>query len=240
MPCWAELTTADPTGAADFYRELFGWRYDPHDGVFRLDGSAVAGSVAGPQRAAWLTYFASDDLDALAGLAVDAGGQVRHRTRHAGRGRAAVFTDPGGASFGAWQRGGFAGAQLGSQPGTVCWSELAVPDPESAAAFYGKLFGWSTQPGGEIAPGWGYSELLLVDRLLGPMYQVPAEVPARWLTTFEVADMDVAARLATGAGGRVTLDPIELYIGRYARLADPYGAGFGIVELIDEIRAPAT
>ena len=35
VPCWAELESSDPGGAAAFYRELFGWRYDP-DGVFRF------------------------------------------------------------------------------------------------------------------------------------------------------------------------------------------------------------
>src|SRR6266516_2470621 len=139
MPCCAELITTDPTGAAEFYRDLFGWRYEPDEGVFRLDGQAVAGLATGPAPAAWLTYFATADLDALAGLATDAGGQVRHRSTRPGRGRAAVFTDPGGATFGAWQRSAFAGAQLGSEPGTVCWSELAVHDADGSTAFYGKL-----------------------------------------------------------------------------------------------------
>jgi predicted enzyme related to lactoylglutathione lyase len=237
MPCWAELTTADPAGAAGFYRDLFGWRYQPDEGVFRLDGLAVAGMATGPAPAAWLTYFASADLDALVGLATDTGGQVRHRAVHAGRGRAAVLTDPAGATFGAWQRAGFAGAQLGSQPGTVCWSELAVPDTEAATAFYGKLFGWSTQPGIEGGSGWNYTELLLIDRLVGPVYQVPERVPAHWRTTVEVADVDRVAEVATEAGGRVALDPIKLSIGRYAQLVDPYGARFGVVQLADELRA---
>ncbi len=236
MPCWAELTTTDPSGTAGFYRELFGWRHDPDEGVFRLDGLAVAGVVAGPAPAPWLTYFACDNVEALAGLATDAGGQVRRRAARAGRGCAVVLTDPGGAPFGAWQRAGFAGAQLGSQPGTVCWSELATHDIDRCTAFYGKVFGWSTQPG-ELGAEWGHIELLLIDRLVGSVYEVPAKVPAQWRTTIEVADLDVVRQRCRDRNGRVALEPVELGIGRYARFVDPSGAGFGVVELIDELRS---
>ena len=30
-------------------------------------------------------------------------------------------------------------------PGSFCWYEVNVPDPAKAAAFYGAMFGWTTQ-----------------------------------------------------------------------------------------------
>jgi hypothetical protein len=40
-PCWVELTTAEPAGAAEFYSGQFGWQLDGDR--FTLDGRAVAG-----------------------------------------------------------------------------------------------------------------------------------------------------------------------------------------------------
>src|SRR5436190_15333331 len=90
VPCWAELASADPSAAVEFYHALFGWRYDPGESVFQLGGSAVAGLVANPSEpAGWLTYLASDDLAGLFDLVVDSGGAVLAPPMEvAGRGRA--------------------------------------------------------------------------------------------------------------------------------------------------------
>jgi uncharacterized protein len=237
VPCWAELRTSDPGAAAGFYRELFGWRYDPVDGVFRLRGYVVAGLVAAAEYpAGWLTYLAGDDLDGLAGLAVDSGGALVQAARAVpARGRSAVVADPAGATFGIWQHAGFAGAQIGSEPGTMCFTELVTPDVSGAAAFYGKVFGWSAQPS-ELALGREYLDWLLGDRVVAGLVDAPAGEPAQWRTTVEVADLDEVRGRCLDRYGRVELEPIEVSVGRYARLADPYGAVFGVIELIPELR----
>src|SRR5579859_4639360 len=143
VPCWAELGTSDPGGAAQFYADVLGWACDGT--VFTLDGLAVAGITREP--AGWLTYVTTGDLGPLLDLAVDSGGEVvRAPGEVPGRGRSALVSDCTGAVFGMWQGAGFPGSQLASQPGTVCYSELVTRDPDAAAAFYGKVYGWYTQP----------------------------------------------------------------------------------------------
>jgi uncharacterized protein len=233
VPCWAEVATPDPVVAAGFYGALFGWAYE--DGVFRLRGLAVAGLVES-ESARWLTYLAGDDLAGLVDLAVDAGGElVRTPVPASGYGRCALVADPSGAPFGVWQRGGLAGAQLASEPGTICFSDLATPDLSTAAAFYGKVFGWAAQPG-ELAPGWAYHDWLMGDRVVGGLVEVEGE-PAQWRTTIEVADLDTVRDRCLDRHGSVVQEPTPVTVGRYARLADPYGATFGVIELEPELRA---
>src|SRR5947199_1727299 len=65
-PCWAELTSADPAGAAGFYAELFGWELDGDR--FLLQGRAVAGlnrAEAGRPEG-WVTYLAATHLEGTA------------------------------------------------------------------------------------------------------------------------------------------------------------------------------
>ena len=40
------------------------------------------------------------------------------------------------------------GAQLINEPGAWAMSQLQTSDPERAAAFYGDLFGWTTETSG--------------------------------------------------------------------------------------------
>lgn len=236
VPCWAELESSDPGGAAAFYRELFGWRYDP-DGVFRRDGLAVAGLR--PGTAGWLTYLAGDDLAGLVGQAVDSGGEIlRPPTEVPGRGRSALLADTSGAAFGIWQRTGFPGAQLSSEPGTVCFSDLVTPDVGAAGSFYGKVFGWSAQPGG-IAPGSESYDWLLGEWIVGGLTEAPAQTTARWRITVEVADLSATLRRCRELDGRVEAEPFGVAVGRYAGLVDPYGAAFGVIELIPELRGVA-
>jgi uncharacterized protein len=53
-------------------------------------------------------------------------------------------------------------------PGTFCWADLGAPDPDSAQAFYGELFGWRA----ELTPG-GYWMLTLDGRNVAGMFELP-------------------------------------------------------------------
>jgi len=242
-PCLARLRTADPDKAARFYGDLFGWHRDGD--VFRLGTAVVAGLVPEPDPVpAWLTYLATDDLDGLSGRVADAGGAVVYPPAPVGgRGRTALFRDPVGAEFGAWQRGTCAGAQIGGEAHTVCWSELVTADEPGATLFYGKVFGWSTQPG-ELAPDREYREWLLHERVVAGLIPLarPATAPtvAYWRTTVEVLDLADTVQRCLDLAGQVALAPLELLVGRYTRLVDAQGAGFGVIELIPELRGLPT
>jgi len=231
-PCWARLRTADPEAAAAFYAGVFGWRLDGE--VFRRGDAVVAGLEAGPG-AGWLTYFASDDIAALAGRVVDCGGTVVRPRSVGTRGSAALFRDPAGAEFGGWQRGTLAGAQIGVEPDTVCWSELVTGDEPGAECFYGKVFGWSAQTG-VLAPERGYREWQGNGRVVAGLVPASGAEPARWRTTVEVLEVTAAVQRCLDLGGRVLQGPVDLLVGRYTRLVDPLGATFSVIELIPELR----
>jgi uncharacterized protein len=110
-----------------------------------------------------------------------------------------------------------------------CWIDTAQPDPDAAADFYGRLFGWDfdeAMPAG--APG-----KYLIARLRGgdvaavSSQQEGAPAQAVWNTYIWVEDADEAAAKAREAGGRVLSEPFAVMdAGRMAVLADPEGAAF--------------
>jgi uncharacterized protein len=242
-PCWAELASADPAAAVDFYRRLFGWdatTVHPDRIHFTLRGLAVAGLVPARKRSAWRAYVSSEDIGGTVEAVAAAGGRVISPPAEAGElGRAALVTDAEGAAFGLWQRDRFAGAQVVSERDTVCWSEVATRDPAGATAFYGKVFGWVDQPG-QMPTSYQYREWRTGNRVVGGMIPMgdmfPPDVPPHWRITVEVDVCAVAAQRCADLGGQVFLGPVDLGIGQYAQLFDPQGAAFGVIEPLPELR----
>jgi len=113
------------------------------------------------------------------------------------------------------------------QAGVPCWVDNLVPDPAAAMSFYGEVLGWQFD-----GPGPGQYYLAQVrGRDVAGLGARPSGVPAAWNTYVSVASADDAARAATGAGGRVVLEPFDaLPAGRVAVIADPSGAVFGVWE----------
>jgi predicted enzyme related to lactoylglutathione lyase len=97
------------------------------------------------------------------------------------------------------------------------------------------VYGWFTQPG-EMASGRAYQDWLLGDRMVAGLVESLADEPPHWRSTVEVADLDEVRERWLDGAGRVELEPIEVSVGRYARLVDPYGAPLGVIELIPELR----
>ena len=60
---------------------------------------------------------------------------------------------------------------------------------------------------------------------------VPADVPSYWQIYFSVDDVDAHAREAVEGGGRELLPAQDFPGGRFAILADPQGASFGLLKL---------
>src|SRR5688572_17401658 len=116
VPCWVDTSQPDPEEALDFYSGLFGWECrvampPDSDGKYfiaRVGGGDVAAvestPEAAPQMATWNTYVWVEDADVTASKVRDAGGGVVMEPFDVmDAGRMAVFTDPEGAAFCAWQ-----------------------------------------------------------------------------------------------------------------------------------------
>jgi uncharacterized protein len=245
VPSWVDLATPDLEGTRAFYSALFGWTPmvspEPEAGGytnFLLDGKAVAG--VGPimgegQPPAWTTYVATDNVDETTNLVEKAGGHVLLAPMDVMEyGRMAVFMDPTGAAFAAWQAGTHQGAELFNEPGSLAWNELATRDPDGAKTFYGEVFGWEAEDSamGTVA----YTTWTLDDRQIGGMMPMigddwPPDLPPHWMVYFAVADTDTTVAEATRLGGIVTVTPTDLPVGRFAVLSDPQGAVFSVIAM---------
>jgi predicted enzyme related to lactoylglutathione lyase len=238
VPCWVDMWVAEPDAAAAFYTELFGW--DAARGeysIFQHRGRDAAGLGAGDALPpAWTTYVWVDDADATAAAALAAGGTlVREPFDSLDGGRIAIVADPAGAVFGIWQVGEHRGAEVVNEPGAWAMSMLSTPDPEGANAFYGAVFGWTTEDFGGATmyrlPGYvgGEASQPVPRDVIAVM--MPGE-RAGWIPGFWVPDADAAAETAVRLGGGVIAPPFDDGVGRTAVLADPAGAVFSVSKVV--------
>ena len=241
-PIWIDLASSDPAAAREFFAKVFGWQIevnpDPLYGGYalaKIGGAEVAGiggKMSPEAPTTWSVYIGTPDVGELAKKVTAAGGKVMAPPMQVGdQGHMAVFQDPSGAFFGAWQPMAMSGFTTGV-PGTYRWAELNSRGIDKAVAFYSEVFGWvpRTTPMGEGQPP--YTQFLVGDEgIAGGMEMspmVPAEVPSYWMVYFAVDDLDGSFRRAIEAGGREMMAPQDFPGGRFAILADPQGAIFGL------------
>lgn len=108
--------------------------------------------------------------------------------------------------------------------GTPSWVDIGT-DVEAAKAFYGSLFGWTSQDAGPPEETGGYGFFLKNGKLVagyGPQ-QTPG--PPFWTTYVSVTDADLTAKKVEQAGGTVVLTPMDIMsAGRMAVFQDAEGA----------------
>jgi len=245
-PVWVDLSSTDAARARDYYAKLFGWKVevapDPDAGGYalaKLNGKDVAGigsaqTPDGPS--AWMIYIGTKNADETARKVEEAGGKVIAPPFDVLKsGRMAVFQDPTGAFISAWQPAEMQGAQLMNAPGSFAWAELSSRGFEKAKPFYTKVFGWGNKDSAMPAGESPYTEFLLDgESIAGGMEMssmVPSEVPSYWNVYFAVDDVDRSFKKAIDAGGQEMLAPQEFPGGRFAILADPQGATFGLLKM---------
>jgi predicted enzyme related to lactoylglutathione lyase len=242
IPSWIDLTTPDLDASKAFYTALLGWEAQTAEmaeaGGYTMitkDGKSVAGMMPGDDRPpSWMTYVSTDDIDATTEKVRAAGGTVVVEPMQVmTAGRMAVYVDPTGATFSAWEPGDHAGAQLVNEPGTLCWTELQTRDPEAAKAFYAAVFAWGSETATGPIP---YTEWKQEGRSLGGMMpmsdQFPAEVPSHWVVYLGAGDVDADTARAVELGGQVLVPPMDIQEGlRFSWVTDPQGAPFGLVRM---------
>jgi len=114
-------------------------------------------------------------------------------------------------------------------PGVPCWVDTTQPDPEAAAKFYGRLFGWQLQdtmppdaPGKYLIARLGGEDVAAVSSPIGE-----APPSATWNTYVWVGSADDTAAKVRDAGGSVLAEPFDVMdAGRMAVCADREGAVF--------------
>lgn len=246
-PCWVDYGAADLAAAKEFYTALLGWEYtessEEYGGYTNAmrDGRMTAG--LGPQMSPddpprWTTYFATDDSEAAVGRIREAGGTVVVEPMDvAPFGRMTIALDPQGNPFGLWQAAEHTGVQLFNEPGALTWNEAMVDDPAAAREFYTAVFGFSFE---ELPPEAGgdedmdYTTFSTGENPLGGLGASDPSMPKGWLTCFSVASTDDAVATVEAKGGKVTTPSMDTPFGRFAIVADPWGAPFEVMGPVAE------
>lgn len=242
-PAWIDLSSKDMAASRDFYTKLFGWKFQVGGPDTRGYGMAKIGdkNVAGVGEAqegsptAWMLYIGTRDADALAKKVEGAGGKVIAPPFDVlGSGRMAVFQDPVGAFFSAWQPKDMKGFDVTQAPGSFGWAELNARGIEKAKPFYTKVFGWTekTSPMGEGQPEYTEfkreGESILGGWEMNPM--VPAQVPSYWMVYFIVDDVAKVHNQAVQLGAQEVMEPQAYPGGQFSIVTDPQGATFGLMK----------
>jgi hypothetical protein len=245
-PAWVDLASSDAAASREFYAKLFGWKVevnpDPQYGGYamgEINGKTVAGigpKMSPQQPTAWSLYIGTENADATAKKAEQAGGKVVAPPFDVGnQGRMATFQDPIGAFISIWQPNQMAGEFPQGQPGMFGWAELQGRGVEKAVPFYQKLFGWNPKKSEMSQEGQPpYTEFQINGESIAGATDLganaPAQMPNYWLVYFAVQDVDKAFKTATGLGAREMLPPMDFPGGRFTILSDPQGAVFGLLK----------
>jgi len=243
---WADVAAPDTAVAEVFYKGVFGWdaQTNPSESMpytmFTKNGKLVAGM--GPlsaeqqeagQPPAWSSYVIVDDVDATFAKAKELGATpMMEPMQIMDAGKMVFIIDPVGAAIGFWQSGTHDGAEMFNVPDTMTWNDLGCRDVGTAVAFYTALLGWSTSEM-DMGDGNMYTMFSVGDRATGGTWDIsgtmPDQVPAHWLTWFNVSDIDAVATKVGELGGRVVQPPQDSPMGKWAVVTDPAGATFGII-----------
>lgn len=115
-------------------------------------------------------------------------------------------------------------------PGTPCWVELATPDIEASASFYGELLGWEVPEMPNSAELGGYRRAKLNGRDVAGVAPLMQEgQPPSWNTYVSVADAEATLAAVGDAGGQVIAEAMDVMgLGTMAVFTDPTGAVCGI------------
>lgn len=113
--------------------------------------------------------------------------------------------------------------------GRVIGFELNSQEPEKAAEFYSKVFGW------EIAePKWDYWAVTTGKNVKpgidGGIGRGPTDYPYGTRIQIEVDSIDEAISNAKNNGAMIVRDKMEFDDFYLAYLVDPVGLGFGLIQ----------
>jgi len=244
---WFEHASRDAKKAQKFYDEVLGWRVEPfpigdatYDTILAGDTpDTMIGGYTEPakgQEPHWISYISVEDVDGAAKAAAANGGKVIEPPHDLpGVGRTARVADPQGAELYVFRndQGDPADTPATEPPPArrFFWNELHTTDPESAVAFYEKVFGFTRQTM-DMGPAGNYY-ILAKDGVsrAGVTGHLPAGTPPHWLPYVEVDDPDATIARAKKLGAKIPVAPEDIPgVGRFGVLEDPTGAVLAVMK----------
>jgi predicted enzyme related to lactoylglutathione lyase len=99
------------------------------------------------------------------------------------------------------------------EDGEFCWVDLATPDLDASARFYGELMEWEFEPG-EVPEGvdvGGYGNFTYRGKPVAGMGRIMQEgQPPAWSSYVKTSDADATAAKVKEAGGTVLMGPMDI------------------------------
>jgi predicted enzyme related to lactoylglutathione lyase len=220
---YVSVWTPDADRAAAFYGHVLGWTYDPLTHQVTNTGQPV-GLFSADGHPTLFCCYAVSDLEAAGRAIADAGGRLGGQ-RSFGYGTVLDATDPTGTAFAVFRPNANTGRpQLnGAGPGELSYVTYEVSSSSAFRDFYGRVFGWSFEPG-RIDDGWQITETHPMAGVAGGNAET-ATVPM-----WTVADVNDAVAKVREAGGTVLQEPIRQPYGVMAECRDDQGARFYLGE----------
>ena len=216
---YVSVWTGDPERSAAFYGHVLGWRCDPTSGRVTNTDQPI-GIVAMPGSPTLFCCYAVTDVAAARQAIIDEGGEAGEisQTPH---GPTVDAVDPAGTAFAVYQPTGSdpRPALNGTGPGELSYVTFLATDSATFRRFYGRVLGWTFEPG-RIDDGWE-------PRSVHPMVGVaggnaePVTVPM-WTVT----DIESAVQRVREAGGTVIEEPSAQSYGSSALCTDDQGVRF--------------
>jgi uncharacterized protein len=233
---WHDLLTTDVEKAMRFYTELLGWElktWKPGEldyPMIKANGVQHGGfgSLEGDGASHWIGHVVVEDVDRAVAAVEREGGTIRGEPGgHPEVGSWATIVDPQGAVISAFKPN----YESPAPAGVFVWDELLAPDVESAKAFYGAVFGWTSEPL-DMGEAGVYTLFKKADgESVAGLMQKPTDAPgqAAWSPYLAADDVDARSARAAQLGAQTLVEPMEIGAsGRFAVLADPMGATFGL------------
>ena len=122
--------------------------------------------------------------------------------------------------------------------GMFSLNELITTDLDGAAAFYGRLFGWTFMKTKTIYGNpylVAYKDGTMAGGMMLKAGNVPDDVRPCWDPYVTVDDVDASARRVEALGGKVILVPTDIPgVGRFCVITDPQGISMNLITYLDQ------
>jgi predicted enzyme related to lactoylglutathione lyase len=220
---YVSVWAPDAERAAAFYGHVLGWAYDLAS--HRVTNTELpTGIYPSPDAPTLFCCYAVDDIRAARESIIAAGGTAGEFD-HTEYGTLLDATDPQGMSFAVYQPpvGQKRFEVNGSGPGELSYVTYQVPDSAAFRDFYGRLLGWTFEPG-HVDDGWQITPTHPMSGVAGGS-EHPTTVPM-----WTVADIGGAVARVREAGGTVLAEPARQSYGVSAECADDQGSRFYLGE----------
>ncbi len=241
---WFDLATPAVANQQEFYGSVFGWTFDSPSRsddeyvLIKNRGRPIAGMFrheppdGAQDGAAWIALMSGSDPDSTSTTVKANGGSVEVEPADiAGRGRHAVFRDPGGAVFGVLRSDSGDPFDEEIETGGIIWVDLFARDAEKMAQFYGSLAPF------EIADRditEDVARKVLSAHGMPRAGIIPVDEEANrsaWVPYVRVDDIAATLEKVVAGGGFAIVPPDEkLHDGNVAVFVDPNGGVTGIVK----------